>query len=157
VLGRDTDLGRLVENLATNAARYARTTVAFSVRQADGIVEFTVTDDGPGIAAEDRTKIFERFSTLDDARSRERAGGGLGLSIASAIVTAHHGTIRAEDAPAPGSGAVLVVRLPAHGADDAPKGPTNGEPVDEPRRAPAPRALPDPLRPAVGAAAHGPH
>jgi signal transduction histidine kinase len=120
VLGRDTDLGRLVENLATNAARYARTTVSFSVRQVDGMVEFTVADDGPGIAAEDRTKIFERFSTLDDARSRERAGGGLGLSIASAIVTAHHGTIGAEDAPEPGTGAVLVVRLPAHGTNEAP-------------------------------------
>ena len=47
-----------------------RTTVAFSVRQRDGVVEFTVSDDGPGIAAADRARIFERFSTLEDARSR---------------------------------------------------------------------------------------
>ena len=66
--GRDTDLGRVVENLATNAARHARTTVAFSVRQVDGVVEFTVSDDGPGIAAADRARIFERFRTLEDAR-----------------------------------------------------------------------------------------
>jgi signal transduction histidine kinase len=115
VLGRDTDLGRLVENLATNAARYAKTTVAFSVRHVGTMVEFTVSDDGPGIAASDRARVFERFATLDDARSRQRAGGGLGLSIASAIVTAHRGSICADDAPGPGTGAVFVVRLPASG------------------------------------------
>jgi len=112
VAGRDTDLGRLVENLATNAARYAATTVAFSVQQRAGVVEFTVSDDGPGIAAADRTRIFERFSTLEDARSPGRAGAGLGLSIASVIVAAHHGSICA-DGP-PGAGATFVVRLPAN-------------------------------------------
>ena len=68
--GRDTDLARVVENLATNAARYARTTVSVlgpaAPRQR---VEFTVTDDGPGIAQADRARIFERFSTLDESRS----------------------------------------------------------------------------------------
>lgn len=111
VAGRDTDLGRLVENLATNAARYAETTVEFSVRQFNGTVEFTVRDDGPGIAAADRTRIFERFSTVEDSRTSGRSGAGLGLSIASTIVAAHHGTICADDAPGPG--AVFVVRLPA--------------------------------------------
>jgi signal transduction histidine kinase len=81
------------------------------VRQVDGVVELAVSDDGPGIAAADRGRIFERFTTLDDARSLARARTGLGLSIASAIVAAHHGTIRAHDAP--GSGAMFVVRLPA--------------------------------------------
>jgi len=119
VVGRDTDLGRLVENLATNAARYAQSTVAFSVHQVGDTVEFTVADDGPGIAPEDRAKVFERFGTLDDARGRGRAGGGLGLSIASAIVTAHRGSICADDAPGGGSGAVFLVRLPAHRAHPA--------------------------------------
>ncbi len=66
VRGRDTDLGRVVENLATNAARYARTTVAFSVSQRDDLVEFTVSDDGPGIPTADRARIFERFGTAED-------------------------------------------------------------------------------------------
>jgi signal transduction histidine kinase len=114
VIGRDTDLGRVVENLAANAARHARTTVAFSVRQVDGMVELAVTDDGPGIAAADRGRIFERFTTLDDARSLAQARTGLGLSIASAIVAAHHGSIRAHDAP--GTGARFVVRLPVEAA-----------------------------------------
>ena len=111
VAGRDTDLGRLVENLATNAARYARSTVTFSIRQLNGIVEFTVSDDGPGIAVADRERIFERFTTLEGARSRARGGAGLGLSIASTIVAAHHGSICVDDAP--GAGATFVVRLPA--------------------------------------------
>ena len=110
VTGRDTDLARVIENLATNAARHASATVAFSVRQLDGDVEFTVTDDGPGIPSGDRARIFERFSTLEDARSSGNGRAGLGLSIARSIVTAHHGSIRIEDAP--GGGARFVVRLP---------------------------------------------
>jgi signal transduction histidine kinase len=110
VAGRDTDLARVIENLATNAARHATTTVAFSVRQINGVVEFAVSDDGPGIPLADRARIFERFSTLEDARDRGDGGAGLGLSIAHAIVVAHHGSIRAEGAL--GAGARFVVTLP---------------------------------------------
>lgn len=110
VAGRDIDLGRVVENLATNAARHAETTVAFSVRQVGSMVEFTVSDDGPGIAEGDRNLIFERFRTLEAGRSAG-SGAGLGLSIAATIVAAHRGSICADDAP--GHGAVFVVRLPA--------------------------------------------
>jgi signal transduction histidine kinase len=118
VIGRDTDLGRVVENLATNAARYATTTVAFSVVETCGNVEFRVRDDGPGIAPSDRTRIFERFSTVDDECVGRRRGAGLGLSIASAIVSAHDGTIQVEDTPGPG--ATFVVRLPVATAGTAP-------------------------------------
>jgi signal transduction histidine kinase len=137
VAGRDTDLARVVENLATNAARYARSTVALSVAQAGETVEFVVADDGPGIDVADRARIFERFATLDDARgpkateaggeasdstnptnsnnSSDRAanehGAGLGLSIVAAIVARHGGRVDVEDNP--GGGARFVVRLPA--------------------------------------------
>jgi signal transduction histidine kinase len=103
--------------------RHAESAVAFSVRQLDGVVELTVSDDGPGIAVDDRARIFERFSTLEDARSPGHRGAGLGLSIASAIVAAHHGSIQADDAP--GTGARFVVRLPAGHDDGVDPGPLN--------------------------------
>lgn len=110
VSARDTDIARVIENLATNAARHAATTVGFSVRQIGGLVELSVTDDGPGIAPADRAQVFERFRRLDGGRRRVDGGAGLGLSIAQAIVDAHDGTIRAEGAP--GTGARFVVTLP---------------------------------------------
>lgn len=111
VRGRDTDLARVVENLAANAARYAVSTIAFSVQQNGGTVCFTVTDDGPGIPEADRGRVFERFTTLDDARTGARSGTGLGLSIVAAIVGAHDGTVEAGDGD--GRGACFTVRLPA--------------------------------------------
>lgn len=110
VAGRDTDLARVVENLATNAARYAATTIVFSVQQVGPTVEFTVSDDGPGIPVADRARIFERFGTVDDARTTARSGTGLGLSIVAAIVALHDGTIEVDDAV--GGGARFTVRLP---------------------------------------------
>jgi signal transduction histidine kinase len=121
VAGRDTDLGRLVENLASNASRYARSAIAFTVHQFGDTVELLVDDDGPGIPASDRARVFERFNTLDSARSHTGAGAGLGLSIASAIVAAHRGTIRVGDAP--GGGARFEVRLPAYEPEPAPHAP----------------------------------
>ena len=111
VTGRDTDLVRLVENLATNAARYARSVVSFTVHQFGDTVELIVDDDGPGIDPADRERIFERFATLDGARTPDGSGSGLGLAIVAAIVAAHGGTIRVGDAP--GGGARFEVHLPA--------------------------------------------
>jgi len=112
VAGRDTDLARLIENLAANAARYAATTVSFTVHQFGDTVELIVDDDGPGIAPADRDRIFERFHTLDDARTHVGSGAGLGLAIVAAIVTSHQGSIRVGDAP--GGGARFEVHLPAY-------------------------------------------
>jgi signal transduction histidine kinase len=111
VHGCEMDLARLVENLATNALRYARTTMSFSVQPTRNTVELAVADDGPGIPVADRDRIFERFSTLDDSHMGMRPGAGLGLSIVEAIVAAHRGTLRVEDTA--GGGARFVVTLPA--------------------------------------------
>ncbi len=112
VTGSDTDLARVVANLTANAVRYAHRAISFTVHTFGDTVELVVDDDGPGIPAADRDRIFERFATLDDARTNGRSGTGLGLAIAAAIVATHRGTIWAEEAP--GGGARLSVRLPAH-------------------------------------------
>jgi two-component system OmpR family sensor kinase len=69
-----------------------------------------VRDTGPGMPEEDAHRVFERFFRADAARTRTRGGSGLGLSIVSAIVTAHGGTVTATSKP--GEGLVVTVRLP---------------------------------------------
>ncbi|MEW2415512.1 HAMP domain-containing sensor histidine kinase [Streptomyces sp. NPDC046866] len=104
-------LSRLVTNLLDNAQRHAVTRVRLSLR-ADavrGAAVLEVRDDGPGIAPADRERVFERFTRLDDARSRDEGGTGLGLAIARDIATRLGGTLAVADSP---KGARLVARLP---------------------------------------------
>ena len=111
VVGDREQLRHMLRNLGDNAARHADSAVALSVAERDGHVVLCVDDDGPGIPAEARSRVFERFARLDDARSRDVGGSGLGLAIVSEIVAAHDGTVSAEDAPI--GGARLEVSLPA--------------------------------------------
>jgi signal transduction histidine kinase len=108
-------LDRLLVNLVDNAVRYAQSSVVVSVRGDGPWAELTVTDDGPGVPAADRERVFGRFARLDDARSRdgeEAYGAGLGLAIVRATAQAHGGTARLQPAPAPAAGLRAVVRLP---------------------------------------------
>ena len=101
---------RVVANLVDNAVRYAATTVTVDVR--DGVgggAVVSVADDGPGIPAEQRDHVFERFTRLDHARSRDAGGAGLGLAIVRELVRSQGGEVSLED-NAPGLRA--VVRLP---------------------------------------------
>jgi signal transduction histidine kinase len=109
VLGNPLDLGRVLTNLIDNAVRYAASTVAVGLRTDGPTAELTVTDDGPGIPAEDRERVFDRFTRLDSARSRDDGGAGLGLAIVRTTVETYGGTVHLEDA-SPGLRA--VVRLP---------------------------------------------
>jgi signal transduction histidine kinase len=110
IAGSPDQLRRLVANLLDNAQRHAKSSVTVRLGHVDGHAELRVIDDGPGIAEEDRARVFDRFTRLDDARARAEGGSGLGLSIVAEIAEAHQGTVAAEETP--GGGATLVVRFP---------------------------------------------
>lgn len=110
VLGDADQLRRVLRNLLDNAERHAASVVHVSVREDDSSVALQVADDGPGIPPEQRGAVFERFTRLDNARSRREGGTGLGLAIAREIVEHHGGTLTLLDEPA---GATFVVTLPA--------------------------------------------
>ncbi len=74
----------------------------------DGL-RFLIDDDGPGITADERERIFDRFHRIDAARDRASGGAGLGLAIVRAIAEAHGGSVAADEAP--GGGARLVLAL----------------------------------------------
>lgn len=110
ISGEADALSRVVENLLDNATRHAHLGVTVTLSSEDGKVVLVVTDDGPGIPAEARERVFDRFTRLDEARSRDAGGAGLGLAIVRDVVEQHGGWVRAEDAE---PGARLVVHLPA--------------------------------------------
>ena len=118
VVGNRDELDGVVRNLLENAARHARSQVAVSVQTEavreggdGGQVVLTVDDDGAGISPEDREVVFERFGRLDEGRSRDAGGSGLGLALVRRVVEATGGTVAVEDSPL--GGARFVVRLPA--------------------------------------------
>lgn len=108
-------LGNLLDNALRHTPPGGRVTV--TARRRDGSVEIAVADTGDGIPAEHLPRIFERFYRVDDGRSRDRGGSGIGLAITRALVEAHGGRIRA-DSPGTGAGATFTIRLPAR--TDAP-------------------------------------
>lgn len=97
VLGDPHALGRVVQNLIDNAVWHAATTVTLQLTADPTQITLAVADDGPGIPAADRDRVFERFTRLDDARSRDAGGSGLGLAIVRDVVTAHDGQVRIHD------------------------------------------------------------
>ncbi|MFI2187366.1 sensor histidine kinase [Streptomyces sioyaensis] len=120
VCGSDIQLERLLRNLLDNACRYAHTAVHVTARPSrtdPTTVLLDVSDDGPGIQPADRERVFERFTRLDEARSRHTGGAGLGLALAREIAVRHGGTLRVADSP---RGARLLAELPRAGdAGDA--------------------------------------
>ncbi len=108
-------LAQAIRNLARNAIDHTATgsgLVRLEVqRAAPDMLRFAVIDDGPGIPAAERERIFERFHRVDPARTRAAGGAGLGLAIVLAIAEAHDGEVRAGDAPH-GHGACVELILP---------------------------------------------
>ena len=137
---------RLAMNLLDNAIKFTPEGGRISVAcaRAGGEYSLTVRDSGPGIPAEARDKVFERFFRLDPARSAspsanggERAGAGLGLAIARWIAEAHHGRlVLAQSDP---SGSAFVAYLPANSAVGAASLPANCAAGEQPEAASAKR------------------
>ena len=103
---------RIVRNVTDNAVSHARTRIGLSLTETDGVVVLHVDDDGPGIAADDRTRVFDRFVRLDDSRARDDGGAGLGLAIVTELAAAHGGDVTVADSPL--GGARVTLRLPGN-------------------------------------------
>jgi len=105
-------LRRALLNVVDNAVKYTPPggRVETSMRRADDHAVVAVADNGPGIAPEDRERVFEPFVRLDEARARDTGGAGLGLAIARSVVTAHGGRLSLESSP--GTGSVFTFHLP---------------------------------------------
>jgi two-component system, OmpR family, osmolarity sensor histidine kinase EnvZ len=101
---------RLINNLVSNAFRYANT-VSLTATHAKGWLILLVDDDGPGVPSESREDVFRPFVRLDEARNLDESGTGLGLAICRDIARSHGGTITLSESPLGGLRA--TVRVPA--------------------------------------------
>ncbi|MEO1702499.1 MAG: ATP-binding protein [Pseudomonadota bacterium] len=110
VVVRPVSFKRLVDNITTNAFRYANRLEVTS-RNVKGRLSITFDDDGPGIPAENRQDVFKPFFRLDLARNLNESGTGLGLSIARDIARRHGGDIILDDSPL--GGLRVVIRVPS--------------------------------------------
>ncbi len=106
-------LEQVVTNLISNGLRYAprNSTILIGARVTADTLLCSVTDEGPGIPAEFREKVFERFFRVDPSRSRESGGSGLGLAISKEIVVRHRGRIWIEEPTAGGTRVCFTLPL----------------------------------------------
>src|SRR4051812_2290278 len=110
VRGDPDRLAQIAANLVQNALRFARTRIEVTVETANGWARLSVSDDGPGIAAEDLPHVFERLYASRHQPQHKESGSGLGLAIVRELVTAMGGTVQATGADT--GGACLSVVLP---------------------------------------------
>ncbi|MGW3581025.1 ATP-binding protein [Streptomyces rubiginosohelvolus] len=113
VNGSRGQLSRVIGNLLDNAQRHAEGSVAVSVAADGRGVRVEVRDDGAGVPEDERERIFERFVRLDDARSRDDGGAGLGLAIARDVAARHGGTLTVHRADEGGAAFRLWLPRPA--------------------------------------------
>lgn len=104
-------LYRALFNLVDNAIKYSPddSRIWLRVRQVGANVQIAVTDEGPGIAADEQEQVFKRFYRVDRSRARSTGGSGLGLAMAREIALAHKGEIILHSEPGQGSTFTLVI------------------------------------------------
>lgn len=118
ILGDPLRMRQIVDNLLANVRTHTPTNSAVhvSVRTTATSALIAVADTGPGITAEDRERMFERFWRADPARTRSRGGTGLGLAIVASLVDTQGGTIDVQSEP--GAGATFTVSFPRYAPGD---------------------------------------
>ncbi|CAM00330.1 signal transduction histidine kinase [Saccharopolyspora erythraea NRRL 2338] len=107
------EVATVLDNLVSNALRYARALVRVSLLPAADSVRLLVDDDGPGIPAEHRAQVFDRFHRVEADRARSTGGSGLGLALVAEAVRRRGGTVRAGESPE--GGARIEARWPLSG------------------------------------------
>ena len=103
-------LARAIRNLVSNAERHAASTVFLACSIEGTTARIVVADDGPGVAADMREVVFERFGRASEARERASGGTGLGLAIVRGVAERHGGSVDVDDRP--GGGARFTVVVP---------------------------------------------
>jgi signal transduction histidine kinase len=101
-------LKRAVRNLLDNAVKYGKSGT-IEVRHLSNAIEINVDDEGPGVPQQELTRVLEPFYRLEQSRSHETGGVGLGLAIAQAIVQSHGGSLRLTNRPTGGLRATIVL------------------------------------------------
>jgi signal transduction histidine kinase len=110
-------LEQALVNLLTNANKYTpaegRINISFEVEEANNWINILIQDSGPGIPAEEQTRIFDRYYRLPvDEQTLQTTGSGLGLPIARWLVELHGGQLRVESEPGIRPGSCFIVGLP---------------------------------------------
>ena len=103
-------VARALRNLVDNAARHAAGQVTVTLHRDGDQAVIDVDDDGPGIPADQRERVLDRFTRVDEARDRQRGGAGLGLAIAREVMRVHNGELGITDSPL--GGARVTMSLP---------------------------------------------
>jgi two-component system, OmpR family, sensor kinase len=117
IMARPLALKRAISNLIQNAVKYGKV-ARLTLNQDANSAEVLIDDDGPGVAADQIDAAFAAFTRLENSRSKETGGFGLGLTIARTIIEGHGGSISLSNRPE--SGLRVTVNLPIV-ATDAPK------------------------------------
>lgn len=112
VVGVEKQIVAAIRNLLTNAIAYSpeKSQITLGTTRKQGVVEITVTDQGIGIPIADQSRVFERFFRVDQARSRDTGGSGLGLSIVKHVCENHGGEVSLWSVP--GEGSTFTMRFP---------------------------------------------
>lgn len=103
ITGNRARLARAVRNVVDNADQHAESAVRVTLNRDEDDVIVHVDDDGPGVPAAQRARIFDRFARLDEPRNRNEGGAGLGLAIVRQVVQSHGGTVECTESPLGGA------------------------------------------------------